>query len=209
MEIVVRYLYLVVFLFVSACSTTPSNVKDMMVELEDPSYAALIKVAVDVKHARTSSQAHSRIFTLHHKGDELKALAEGVAKYYGFSVVPKEEAQFLFEINEAVPDGGACFQGARAVGHNISYSLSVLTFGLAPAVDGHCLFVTASLYRKVAGDFEIVGDFFSNEGKVEVLAGAGEVSNYGLTVEKLDEARGLEVSIAGLFNQMLYEEAFY
>lgn len=180
-----------------------------MVELEDPSYAALIKIAVRANQARTSSQAHGRIYTLHHGGAELKSLAEGVAKYYGFSVEPENQAQFLLEVNEAVPDGGACFEGVRSVGHGLSYSLSVLTFGVTPALNGHCLFVTASLYRRVAGEFEIVGDFFSNEGKVDVLAGANEVDNYQLTVEKVDEARGLEVSIAGLFNQMLYEEAFY
>lgn len=193
----------------ASCSTTNSDVRDIMVDLEDPSYTSLIKVAIESNTVRTSSQAWGRIYTLHHESEEIHQMAESVARFYGFTVVPKDQAQFYIAINEAVPDGGACMGTMESISSDTTYVLSTLTLGVLPAHSAYCLFVTASLYRKVEGDWDIVGDFFSNDGRLNVVAGANELTSYELVVDKTDEAKSLETSIGGLLNQMLYNEAFY
>lgn len=208
-SIVLSVACIVLVAMLSACSTTSSDVRDIMVDLEDPSYVQLIKVAIGDNTFKTTSQDLERIFTLHHDSAEINQLAKSVADFYGFTVVPKEQAQFYIEFKEAVSDGGACMGTVESISSDAMYVFSTLTLGVLPGHNAYCLFVTASLYRKSAGEWDIVGDFFSNEGKVSVVAGANEVTSYRLVVDKADEARGLEASIGGLLNQMLYDEAFY
>jgi len=115
---------------------------------------------------------------------------------------------FYINILTAMPDGGACLEGLATAAKNLSYTGSVLTFGIAPASAEHCLVVQAALYQYQDNQRVLVGEFSSNLGRVGLYAGANEIDNYQLNVDKRDEIRSLEVSFGDLLNRMLAAEAF-
>jgi len=115
---------------------------------------------------------------------------------------------FYLNILAAMPDGGACLDGLDSAAKNLSFTSSVLTLGIAPASTEHCLIVKAELYVYQDNQRVIVGEFSSNLGRVGLYAGANQIDNYQLNVNKRDEVRSLEVSFVGLLNTMLLEDAF-
>ena len=127
---------------------------------------------------------------------------------YGVNEKESVTQGFYMNILAAMPDGGACLEGLSTAAKNLSYTGSVLTFGVAPASAEHCLIVKAELYQYQDGLRVLVGEFSSNLGRVGLYAGANEIDNYKLNVDKADEVRSLEVSFGGLLNTMLSEGAF-
>jgi len=115
---------------------------------------------------------------------------------------------FYLDILTAMPDGGACLEGLDSAAKNLSFTGSVLTFGIVPASTEHCLIVKAALYQYQDNQRVLVDEFSANLGRVGVYAGANLIDNYQFNVKKRDEVRGLEVSFGGLLNAMLAEEAF-
>jgi len=115
---------------------------------------------------------------------------------------------FYINIITAMPDGGLCLEGLASAAKNLSYTGSILTFGIAPASTEHCLIVRAELYQYQDNQRVLVGEFSSNLGRVGLYAGANEIDNYQLNVDKRDEVRSLEVSFGGLLNTMLAEGVF-
>ena len=214
----------------SGCSTTTSDVHQVMASI-DRSAIQGVSLAIETIKVQRTSQTSGHIFTLHHTAEEIKHIAQLVAQRYGFSVVknvdnsineesshhkntnemPEDshvKAGYYINVLNAMPDGGACLEGLAATAKNISYTSSVLTFGVAPASVEHCLIVTAELYQYQDGQPVSIGLFSSDLGRVAVYAGVNEIDNYQLSVDKKDEIRSLEVSIGGLLNKMLLENAF-
>jgi hypothetical protein len=200
-------LSVVAFVALSGCSTTTSNVRDVMAEV-DRSELGFIKLAVVGEEIQTAFQDSERLYELHNRGPKVLGLAKTVAHYYGFDLVPEEEADFILEIQRALPDGGACVYGMEAVRDNVTYTTSVVTLGIVPAKAAHCMVVTAELFANTRDEFNAVGEFISNRGWVRIYAGVGEIPNYRKTVTIRDEIRALEASIAGLYNLLIEEGAF-
>lgn len=201
---------LVVFMMsfiVSACSTTTSNVRDVMAEV-DRSDLSYIRLAVTGERIQTSSQDSGRLYELHSSAKGILELSNAVAHYYGFTMVAPDEADFVLDIVQAVPDGGACVYGMEAARDNITYSTSVITFGVVPAKAAHCMVIVANLYAGQVAEENLIAEFLSNVGWVRIYAGAGELSDYRKTVTKRDEVKALEASFAGLLNELINEGAF-
>lgn len=191
----------------TGCSTTTSNVRDVMAEV-DRSELGFIKLAVVGEQIQTALQDSERLYELHNRGPKVLELAQTVARYYGFDLVPESEANFILEIQQAVPDGGACVYGMEAVRDNVTYTTSVITLGIVPAKAAHCMVVTGELFANARDEFNAIGEFISNRGWVRIYAGVGEIPNYRKTVTVRDEIRALEASIAGLYNLLIEEGAF-
>lgn len=198
---------LLVSLVLSACSTTTSNVRDVMAEV-DRSELNYIRLALTGQSIQTSSQDSGRLYELHNSEQEVLELARAVAHFYGFTLVPPASADFILDINEAVPDGGACVYGVESVRDGFTYSASVATFGVVPAKAAHCMVVVGSLYSGAIAEENLIGEFISNVGWVRIYAGAGELPDYRRTVTKRDEVKALEASFAGLLNELINEGAF-
>lgn len=218
-----------------ACSSTSSDV-NQIIETVDRSSVQGLQLVIVGEGIQLTSQTNSSIFTLHQNAEEVRRIAELVAQRYGFVVVEEKglseidgadledspdkdshsEASeqgdvntgFYLNILTAMPDGGTCLDGFAAVAKNLSFTGSVLTFGIAPASTEHCLIVQAELYVYQDNQRVLVGEFSSNLGRVGLYAGANQIDNYQLNVDKRDEIRSLEVSFGGLLNAMLVEEAF-
>ncbi|MFT5718215.1 MAG: CHASE2 domain-containing sensor protein [Oleiphilaceae bacterium] len=211
----------------SACSSSASDVHQI-IEAVDRSSIQGVQLVIEGDDIQLTSQTIGSIFTLHQNAQEVRQLAELVAQQYGFIVVEakanveldeagvqndnpeidEQNASFYLNILTAMPDGGACLGGLASAAKNLSYTGSVLTLGLAPASAEHCLIVTAELYKYQDNERVLIGEFNSNLGRVGLYAGANEIDNYQLNVDKRDEIRSLEVSFASLLNTMLAEEAF-
>lgn len=204
----IRLTFLFVFSFLlSACSTTTSNVRDVMEEV-DRSELSYIRMAITGDVIQTALQDSERLFELHSTRSEILDLIRTVARYYGFTLVDESEADFILDIQQAVPDGGACVHGVESVRDGFTYSTSVITFGIVPAKAAHCIVVTAELYQGYKDETTIIGEFISNRGWVRIYAGVGELDNYRKTVKKRDEIRAIEASAAGLLNLLIEEGAF-
>jgi len=191
----------------AACSTTTSNVRDVMEEV-DRSELSYIRMAITGDTIQTALQDSERLFELHSTRSEILDLINTVARFYGFTLVDESEADFVLDIQQVVPDGGACVYGAEAVRDGFTYSTSVVTFGIVPAKAAHCIVVTAELYQGYKDDSTIIGEFISNRGWVRIYAGVGEIDNYRKTVKKRDETKAIEASAAGLLNLLIEEGAF-
>jgi hypothetical protein len=216
-----KIVLVLVYVLLSACSTTTSDVHQLMASV-DRSAIKGVRLVVEGEKIQLSSQSDTRIHTLHQSKEDVLQLAALVAKRYGFDVLDSVEpvnqtngsdfltdrAVFSINIAEAMPDGGACVEGLSYAAQNLSYAGSVLTLGVSPASIEHCIVVRAELFRHHRGEQELVGEYTSNAGRVAVYAGANEVDNYQLTVSRRDEIRGLEVSIGGLLNAMISDFAF-
>jgi hypothetical protein len=225
--------YFALSIVLSACSTTKSDVHEI-IEAVDRSSIQGVQLVVDGNDIQLTSQTVGSIFTLHQNSQEVRRLAELVAQRYGFKVVEEkvrselggavaldgtgeqnentemrdENTGFYLNLLIAMPDGGACLEGLSTAAKNLSYTASVITFGVTPASTEHCLVVVAELYEYQDNQRVLVGEFSSNLGRVDLYAGANEIDNYQLNVDKKDEIRSLEVSFAGLLNSMLAEDAF-
>ncbi|MFT7185589.1 MAG: hypothetical protein ACI84K_000969 [Pseudohongiellaceae bacterium] len=205
-------------LVLAACSSTTSDVRQI-IDTVDRSSIQGVQLMIGGEGIQLTSQTSSSIFTLHQNAEEVRRLAGLVAQRYGFTVLEEngrsalegavpENTGFYMNILSAMPDGGECLEGLAAAAKNLSYTGSVLTFGVAPASAEHCLVVKAELYQYLDNQRVLVGEFSSNLGRVEVYAGANEIDNYQLNADKRDEVRSLEVSFGGLLNTMLIEDAF-
>lgn len=194
-------------LLLSGCSTTGSDVRQMST-ITDLSSAAGVLVAVTGEQIQISSQDGGRLYKLHSRPAEVLESARVVAEHYGFVVVDVARADYVFNVKSAVPDGGACMGGVDAAELNVSYTLSLLTLGAFPATAVHCMVVVIELYSRINGEQELMGEFMSNSGSVEVMAGANDLRNYQRTVDASDEKRALEESIGSLYSEIINEDAF-
>ena len=190
-----------------ACSSTTSDVHQLKGPLDNTSTNGL-KLEVAGDDIQLTFQTDSRIFSLHQNADDVTRVTELVAERYGFNIVEAGAEEYSLELISVVPDGGDCVTGFSSVMNNLSYTGSILTFGLLPATSEHCLVVTADLYQIESGERVLVGRFSSDLGRIDVYAGANEVDNYQLTVDRRDEIRSLEVSVGGLLNLMISEYSF-
>lgn len=199
-----KLLGLVLSVCLVACSSTGSNIR----QFHAGDRVEGVTLSIGVAGLSTSFQGSSRILTLHHSAAEVLAIAESVAALYGFRVMPAEQADFLIELHQVIPDGGDCVSTADAAELGISYSISLLTFGAFPATAVHCMVVEATLSANDPEEPFVMGDFVSNAGEIEVYAGINDLDNYQGTVKPNDEARSLEVSIAAMLSEMIREGAF-
>lgn len=191
----------------TACSTTTSNVRDVMTEV-DRSELGYIRMAVTGDVIQTSLQDSERLFELHSNRTDVLELVRTVVRYYGFTLVDESEADFVLDIQQAVPDGGACVHGVESFRDGFTYSTSVVTFGIVPAKAAHCIVITAELYQGYKDETTVIGEFISNRGWVRIYAGVGEIDNYRKTVKERDEIKAIEASTAGLLNLLIEEGAF-
>ncbi len=201
---------IIVSLMFSACSTTTSDVHQIIDSVDSSSIKGL-KLVVGGDDIQRTFQTSSRIYSLHQSAEEVKNITALVANRYGFEVLGaglENSADFYINLTAAMPDGGTCIEGLSSAAKNLSYTGSVLTLGIAPVSGEHCLIVVAELYQYQGNERVLIGEFRSNLGRVEVYAGANEIDNYQLTVDKRDEIRSLEVSLGGLLRNMISEEAF-
>lgn len=189
------------------CSTTTSNVRDVMAEV-DRSELSYIRMAVTGDVIQTALQDSERLFELHRNSAEVLELVQTVVRYYGFTLVDESEADFVLDIQQAVPDGGACVHGVESFRDGFTYSTSVVTFGIVPAKAAHCIVIAAELYQGYKDETTVIGEFISNRGWVRIYAGVGEIDNYRKTVKERDETRAIEASTAGLLNLLIEEGAF-
>ncbi|MDX1452502.1 MAG: hypothetical protein R3183_08080 [Oleiphilaceae bacterium] len=194
-------------LMVAACSTTPSNVR-AMIDPADVERVQGTSLYVGGGSIQTSSQGDVRIFKLHHAPDEIVTVAETVARAFGFHLAAQSQADYHLVLKRAAPDGGACIEGWAAAGEGASFTASVLTLGILPARGGQCLEVTADLFVVLGGEAQLLAEFVSNAGKVNVVAGARDVDRYRSSVERSDELRALEASIGGMLQTMIRQGAF-
>lgn len=204
-------LWVLISFGLQACSTSTSDVRQVM-GTADRVKAGAISLSIGAEHIRTSSQGNVRIRQLHHNGDEIVRLAQQVARFYGFDLVDasdgSRQADYYLDLTKAVPDGGACMEWIDSAKGGITYTVSVISFGLIPAKGGHCLVMNAVLFRDDIDGRTLVGEYRSDEGRVSVFAGPNEVDNYRRVVARSDEERILEASIGGLFNRLLADPAF-
>jgi hypothetical protein len=201
-----RVLFVLVVLIglLQGCSTTTS---DLRVYLDGAEQSQISSSALFVDQSKLiiASQEGGGLYKLHHSADEVRQMVANVASKFGFESVAREDATYVAELLTAFPDGGAC-QGKA--GSGATFTASVLTFGIVPAMSTHCYIVSVALYERIDGELLLIGEFFANQGRVDVYAGANEIDSYGLIVTKRDEALGLETSVAALFKQMVGDGAF-
>ena len=206
-------LTLVGCLLLVACSTTSYNSAQLL-ENVDKQALQDVKIYLNSENIILASQANERLFKLHHNAAQVQEMLENMARVFGFQVTSEADAEYRIDILAAKPDGGACVQGVSAVGKGLSYSMSVITFGVVPATNGYCLQVDAELfyrpevYGELSPEMSFLAEFSVNDGRVDVLASANEFDNYQRVVTIEDEARALETSIASLFKIMIKKGAF-
>jgi len=211
MNKIVIALFVFTGLLLSACSSTRSDVHQI-IDLADKSSTKGVKLVLEESDIQLSYQTNARIYSLHQSADGVRVITRLVLARYGVEVLDagSESGDDVFSLKllTAMPDGGACVEGFSVATQNLSYTGSVLTLGITPASVEHCLIVKAELYQQQRDERVFIGEFVSNLGRVDVYAGANEIDNYQLTVDKRDEIRSLEVSVAGLLNNMIFEGAF-
>lgn len=200
-------LYMLAVLGLSACSTSKSSVRELAERTETLS-AQGVKLAFLVDRLQTSSQEGGGLYTLHSSRQAVKFLAGRLGRFYGFEVVEPGQAEFILELKQTVPDGGACSEGVEAAEVSASYTLSLLTLGAFPATKFFCLLVVADLYEVRDGERIEMGEFFSNEGVVEAYGSINALKSYQLSVDAQNEVKGLETSLGALMSEVIQEGAF-
>ena len=205
-----KYVFLLLIGLIQACSTTSSDARSILsgVSKEDKSIHSAIALTITSTELITSSQGSGKLFKLHETKAEINQLAVNIARLYGFNMVAPDVAEFEMTLKLAQPDGGDCIEGLGVAAKGLSFSASILTLGMSPATSSHCFVVVADLHYIEGESSELVGEFTSNAGRVEVYAGANEVDNYQLTVTRHDEEKALEASFAGLFQRLIEDEIF-
>lgn len=186
------------------CSATQSDVRQQKAEQLPKN----VKMAILGGGLTTSSQEGGKLYILHHSPLQVLAIAKEVALLYGFELVDEQDAEYLIELNKATPDGGACVSGLEAAEFNVSYSLSLLTLGAFPATNVHCVVIEAGLFKQANPERELMAEFLSNAGEIEVYAGVNDLKSYQRTVKPEDEAKALELSLGALYAEMIREGAF-
>lgn len=206
----VKRKWLVVLCLLSLCQACSTTTSDSRSYLENAGTSRISSSAMffDRSQLITASQEGGGLFKLHHSAADVQQMVTNVASKFGFQSVQRDQASYVVELKSAFPDGGACENEDETAGSNASFTASVLTFGILPASMSHCYLVSVALYERIDGEWLLIGEFFSNQGRVNVYAGANEVQSYSLIVTKRDEALGLETSIAALFKQMVDDGAF-
>jgi len=197
----------VAILLQTGCSTSTANVRDVMDEV-DRSELGFISMAIVGDDVQVSSQDSERLFELHNNEAQVIALAKNVARVYGFDMQPAGQAEFVLDLLQVLPDGGACLQMSESVRDGVTYTASVMTFGMVPAKGAHCLVAVAALYRGRVADENLIAEFVANDGWVRLYAGVGDLPDYRKTVTYRDEVRAMEASFGGLFNELINEGAF-
>lgn len=204
-------LSLIVTLF--GCSSTQYSSSELGGNIDqlNPNSATLF---IDSNKVVLASQANERLFKLHHNASEVDEMLNNIAKRFGFELSNLEQAAYRLNILEVKPDGGACLAGLSWFNKGLTYTLSVITLGILPATNGYCVEVTAELfyrpevYDELSEDMTSLASFYTNKGRINVVAGANDVDNYQRTVTIEDEARAIETSIAHLFEDMIKQGAF-
>lgn len=191
----------------SACSTTTSDARQYLVNASNAKISSSA-LHVDRSQLILASQEGGGLYELHHSSLEVGQMFANVASKFGFRKASPEEATYVAKLISAFPDGGACEGLGDAASDGASYTASVLTFGILPASGSHCYLVALELYERIGGELLLVGEFFANNGRVDVYAGANEIESYSLIVTRRDEVLALETSIAALFRQMILDGAF-
>ncbi len=193
--------------FLQGCSTTTSDARRYLLDVAD-SQISSPALYVDKSELIVASQEGGGLYKLHHSLSEVGVMVSNVASKFGFQSASPTEATYHAKLLSAFPDGGACEGVADAVSGGASYTASLLTFGIVPSLGSHCYLIVLELYERIDGELLLVGEFFANQGRVDVYAGANEIESYGLIVTKRDEALALETSVAALFRRMIDEGAF-
>lgn len=197
----------------SACSTTSYNAPQLLEDIDRESLNK-VKLYINSDNILLASQANERLFKLHHNAAQVHEMLENIARVLGFQLTPEAEAEYRLNVLAAKPDGGECLEGLSSFNKGFTYTLSIATFGIVPASNGYCYQVDAALfyrqevYGELSKEMSLLADFLDNSGRVNVLAGANEVTNYQRIVTIEDEARGLETSIVALFAAMIRKGAF-
>lgn len=206
-------LALVCCVLLGACSTTSYNGSQLLEGVDKQSLRD-VKININSDGIILASQANERLFKLHHNSAQVQEMLVNIATAFGFQVTSETDAEYRINILAAKPDGGECLQGLSSFGKGLTYSMSVITFGVVPATNGYCLQVDAELfyrpevYGELSPDMSFLAEFSVNDGRVNVLASANELDNYQRVVTIEDEARALETSIATLFRIMIDKGAF-
>ena len=210
MKIIVT-LFLMVLL--SACSSTQYE-SSVLIKDIDKAKLNGVKLYINSSGVILASQANERLFKLHHKAIEVQEMFENIALRFGFQLTNEEHAAYRLNVLDVKPDGGECVRGLSSFNKNLSFTLSVMTFGVLPATNGYCiqvnaeLFYRAEVYGELSKEMSPLSLFTVNNGRIDVLAGANEVDNYQRIVTIEDESRALETSIASLFEDMIQQGAF-
>lgn len=195
----------------SGCAVTHNAVElpEVMAQVDRSDLRSVSLYLMDSK-IRTSGQAFERLFTLHHKPDEVPPILRHVVKQYGFSVVPAVgDNVYELELLETFPDGGACASDlADAATRGASYGVSAITVGLTPAAGGHCIAVKAQLFYNSHEGRILVGEYQSSVGRIDVYASASSVDVYGRSVDRVIEEKAIAASLGGLINAMIQDGVF-
>jgi hypothetical protein len=200
-------------LFLIGCSTTSYEAPVLLSDVDKQALRD-VRIYINSHDIVLASQASERLFKLHHTAHQVQEMLENITTAFGFQLTSEKQAEYRLNILAARPDGGECVQGLSSVGKGVSYTMSVITFGILPATNGYCIQVDAELfyrpevYGELSPDMSFLAAFSVNEGRVNVLAGANEFDNYQRVVTIEDEARALETSIAALLKEMIDKGAF-
>lgn len=210
MKIIVTLFFAILLV---ACSSTQYNSTELIKNF-NPGKLNAVKININSRGVILASQANERLFKLHHNEAQVQEMFENIAKRFGFQITSLEQAEYRLNIVDAKPDGGECLQGLSSFNKGLSFTLSIMTFGVLPATNGYCIQVNTALfyrpevYGELSEEMSLLSLFESNNGRVDVLAGANEVDNYQRIVTIEDESRALETSIVTLFDNMIKQGAF-
>lgn len=210
MKIIVTFFFAVLLV---ACSSTQYE-SAVLIKKIDSEKLNGVKITINSRGVILASQANERLFKLHHNERQVQEMFENIAKRFGFQVTNEEQAEYRLNVLGAKPDGGKCLQGLSSFNKGLSFTMSVMTFGVLPATNGYCiqvnteLFYRPEVYGDLIEDMSPLSLFESNEGRIDVLAGANEIDNYQRIVSIDDESRALETTIVSLFKDMIKQGAF-
>lgn len=195
------------------CSSTQYDSSELTSNIDQLHFKS-VSLFIDSDKVVLASQANERLFKLHHNASEIDEMFNNIAKRVGFELTQEEQAAYRLQILDVKPDGGKCLDGFSAFNKGLTFTLSIMTFGVLPATNGYCIEVKAALfyrpevYGKLSEEMMPLASFSSDKGRVDIVAGANEVDNYQRTVTIENEARAIETSITFLFEDMIKQGAF-
>lgn len=210
MKIVIAFFFSILLI---ACSSTQYE-PAVLIKSIDTKKLNAVKININSRGVILASQANERLFKLHHNERQVQEMFENIAKHFGFEITNEELAEYRLNVLDVKPDGGACLQGLSSFNKGLSFTLSVMTFGVLPATNGYCiqvnteLFYRPEVYGELSEDMSPLSLFESNNGRIDVVAGANEIDNYQRIVTIEDESRALETTIVSLFESMIKQGAF-
>tara|TARA_R110001599_G_scaffold55327_1_gene153118 strand:+ start:836 stop:1471 length:636 start_codon:yes stop_codon:yes gene_type:complete len=209
-KIIVIFFFAVLLI---ACSSTQYESAALIKKI-DSEKLNTVKLNINSRGVILASQANERLYKLHHNVGQVQEMFENIAKRFGFQIANEDEAEYRLTVLDVKPDGGECLQGLSSFNKGLSFTLSVITFGILPATNGYCIQVNAELfyrpevYGELSDEMSPLSLFESNEGRIDVIAGANEIDNYQRIVTIEDESRALETTIVSLFKNMIKQGAF-